>query len=64
MSHIAGDLRSAGSARLFIEVAAGNEAARALYMAEDFTVTGERKAYYERPGGRREDAVVMMKAIA
>jgi ribosomal-protein-alanine N-acetyltransferase len=57
-------LRSAGSARLFIEVAAGNEAARALYQAEDFTVTGERKAYYERPGGRREDAVVMMKVIA
>jgi len=64
MSHLASDLRSAGPARLFIEVAAGNKAARALYEAEDFTVTGERKAYYERPGGRREDAVVMMKVIA
>ena len=52
-----------GSTRLFIEVAAGNEAARALYKGEDFSVTGERKAYYERPGGRRENAVVMMKAL-
>lgn len=64
MSRLADDLRAAGSSRLFIEVAAGNEAARALYQAEDFAVTGARKAYYERPGGRREDAVMMMKTIS
>jgi tRNA threonylcarbamoyladenosine biosynthesis protein TsaB len=63
MAHLTHDLRQAGLDKLFIEVAAGNLAARALYEGQDFTVTGERKAYYERPGGRREDAVVMMKAL-
>jgi tRNA threonylcarbamoyl adenosine modification protein YeaZ len=64
MSLLTHELRQAGLDKLFIEVAAGNQAARALYEEQDFTVTGKRKAYYERPGGRREDAVVMMKAIA
>jgi tRNA threonylcarbamoyl adenosine modification protein YeaZ len=64
MSHLAHELREAGLAQLFIEVAAENGAARALYAGQDFTVTGKRKAYYEKPGGRREDAIVMMKALA
>jgi len=64
MSHLTHELREAGLTQLFIEVAAGNGAARALYERQDFTVTGNRKAYYERPGGRHEDAIVMMKALA
>ncbi|WP_206530264.1 tRNA (adenosine(37)-N6)-threonylcarbamoyltransferase complex dimerization subunit type 1 TsaB [Nordella sp. HKS 07] len=64
MSHLAHELRQAGLAQLFIEVAADNAAARALYAEQDFAVTGRRKAYYEKPGGKREDAVVMMKALA
>lgn len=63
MLHLAHELREAGLAQLFIEVAAGNTAARALYEQDDFAVTGRRKAYYEKPGGRREDAIVMMKAL-
>lgn len=63
MSHLAHELRQAGMAQLFIEVAAGNDAARALYAGQDFSVTGRRKAYYEKPGGKREDAIVMMKAL-
>lgn len=63
MSHLAAELRKAGLTQLFIEVAAGNDAARALYAEQDFAVTGRRKAYYEKPGGKREDAIVMMKAL-
>lgn len=63
MSHLAQELRGAGLTQLFIEVAAGNDAARALYAGQDFAVTGRRKAYYEKPGGKREDAIVMMKAL-
>ncbi|MFZ5671964.1 MAG: tRNA (adenosine(37)-N6)-threonylcarbamoyltransferase complex dimerization subunit type 1 TsaB [Pseudomonadota bacterium] len=63
MSHLAQELRQAGQAQLFIEVAAGNDAARALYTGQEFAVTGRRKAYYEKPGGKREDAIVMMKAL-
>lgn len=63
MSHLAHELRQAGLSQLFIEVAAGNDAARALYAEQDFAVTGRRKAYYEKPGGQREDAIVMMKAL-
>ncbi|HTN98591.1 MAG TPA: tRNA (adenosine(37)-N6)-threonylcarbamoyltransferase complex dimerization subunit type 1 TsaB [Nordella sp.] len=63
LSHLADDLRQAGLARLFIEVAADNGAARALYAEQAFAVTGRRKAYYEKPGGQREDAIVMMKAL-
>lgn len=64
MSHLAHELREAGLIQLFIEVAADNGAARAFYERENFTVMGKRKAYYEKPGGRREDAIVMMKALA
>ncbi|MGE3875014.1 MAG: tRNA (adenosine(37)-N6)-threonylcarbamoyltransferase complex dimerization subunit type 1 TsaB [Parvibaculaceae bacterium] len=64
MSRLAEDLRKTKEARLFIEVAADNEAGRALYAREGFTVAGRRKAYYEMPGGARQDAIVMMKVLA
>jgi tRNA threonylcarbamoyl adenosine modification protein YeaZ len=64
MSHLIHELREMGLVQLFIEVAADNDAARALYACQDFTVTGKRRAYYAKPGGRREDAIVMMKALA
>lgn len=63
MSLLAHELRQRGLTQLFIEVAAGNGAAQALYADQDFAVTGRRKAYYEKPGGKREDAIVMMKAL-
>lgn len=49
--------------RLFIEVARGNQAARALYERAGFRVAGERPGYYERQGTQREDALVMAKAL-
>ncbi|WP_119273061.1 tRNA (adenosine(37)-N6)-threonylcarbamoyltransferase complex dimerization subunit type 1 TsaB [Taklimakanibacter deserti] len=64
MSHLGQELRKTKEAQLFIEVAADNEAGRALYVREGFSVTGRRRAYYEKPGGAREDAIVMMKALA
>jgi tRNA threonylcarbamoyladenosine biosynthesis protein TsaB len=63
MSHLARELRRTQEAQLFIEVAADNAAGRALYAREGFTVTGRRKAYYEKPGGARQDAIVMTKAL-
>jgi ribosomal-protein-alanine N-acetyltransferase len=64
MSHLAQELRQTKEAQLFIEVAADNDAARGLYEAQGFAVTGKRKAYYVKPGGARRDAIVMMKALA
>lgn len=47
------------AARIFLEVAADNEAARALYQKHGFVETGRRKAYYKRGEARRVDAVLM-----
>lgn len=43
----------------FLEVAADNMAAQALYTGWGFAVTGRRKAYYHRPDGSTLDALVM-----
>ena len=45
--------------RIFLEVAADNYAARALYEKFGFDETGRRKAYYKRADGTRQDAVLM-----
>jgi ribosomal-protein-alanine N-acetyltransferase len=45
-------------ATVFLEVRTDNEAARALYEAEGFTVVGLRKRYY-RPSGA--DAYTMRR---
>jgi tRNA threonylcarbamoyladenosine biosynthesis protein TsaB len=64
ISRLARELRRTKEVQLFIEVAADNDAARGLYEAEGFAITGKRKAYYQKPGGAREDAIVMRKALA
>jgi ribosomal-protein-alanine N-acetyltransferase len=51
--------RAAGVARLFLEHAAGNHAAAALYGRFGFAPVGRRRAYYERRGGGREDALTL-----
>ncbi|MDX2202035.1 MAG: ribosomal protein S18-alanine N-acetyltransferase [Hyphomicrobiaceae bacterium] len=45
--------------RLFLEVAEANAAARALYRKLGFKEVGERKGYYQPPGGPPENATVM-----
>jgi ribosomal-protein-alanine N-acetyltransferase len=56
--------RAAGVASLFLEHAAGNAAAAALYARFGFAKIGRRRAYYERRGGGREDAVTLRRALA
>jgi ribosomal-protein-alanine N-acetyltransferase len=51
--------RRAEVARLFLEVAADNAAAIALYKSLGFKVAGRRKAYYQRAGGKSVDAVIL-----
>ncbi len=55
--------RTAGAARLFLEVAAGNVAARVLYDRAGYRECGRREGYFRRPDGSRDDAVVMEKAL-
>ncbi|MFQ5566998.1 MAG: GNAT family N-acetyltransferase [Paracoccaceae bacterium] len=55
--------RAEGAARLFLEVAAGNLAARALYDRAGYRECGRRKGYYRRPDGSRDDALVMEKVL-
>lgn len=43
--------------KLFLEVAADNDAALALYTGAGFLGTGLRRGYYARPGGAAVDAV-------
>jgi ribosomal-protein-alanine N-acetyltransferase len=48
---------------LWLEVAADNAAALALYAAAGFEVAGRRPGYYKRGGGTRMDAVVMRRTL-
>lgn len=56
--------RDAGVGTLFLEHAAGNAAAAALYERFGFAKIGRRRAYYERRGGGREDAITLSCALA
>ena len=47
--------RAGGAATAFLEVAAGNAAARALYAAQGWTEAGRRRGYY----GPGRDALVL-----
>ena len=55
--------RNMGAARVFLEVAATNAAARALYREAGFDEDGVRKGYYRSPTGDVIDAIVMSKAL-
>lgn len=48
-----------GAERMFLEVAESNAAARALYVSCGFEVVGQRRGYYQRTDGSREDALMM-----
>jgi len=52
-----------GARHAFLEVAADNTAARALYACLEYEVSGLRRAYYKRPGGGAADAVIMTRAL-
>ena len=63
MRHLESLLKNDGVKSLFIEVAISNHAALALYASSGFHKAGERKNYYERSDGKREDALIMRKGL-
>ena len=52
-----------GARALFLEVGAANAPARALYQTLGFRQAGQRRNYYNRPGGA-EDALILRLDIA
>jgi ribosomal-protein-alanine N-acetyltransferase len=56
---LANAVRRAEGRRLFLEVAADNDAAFALYTHQGFTATGMRKGYYQRKGAPAADALML-----
>ena len=52
-----------GAERMFLEVAADNDAAQALYLKHGYTRAGMRRGYYERPGGSPIDAAILVKRL-
>ncbi len=55
--------RDQGAESAFLEVAAGNEAARALYAAAGFLPAGKRRGYYQRLDGSPEDALILVRTL-
>lgn len=56
--------RVRGADRAFLEVAADNAAAIALYESTGFTLFGRRRGYYHAPDGTRTDALVLARDLA
>jgi len=52
-----------GADEAFLEVAADNLAALALYREEGFEPAGLRSGYYRRPGGEAVDALVLRRTL-
>lgn len=55
--------RLRGAETVFLEVAAGNSAAIALYARFGFAAAGRRRGYYHGPGGATADAIVMRRRL-
>ena len=55
--------RKKGAEKIFLEVAADNEAAIALYAAKGFARVGLRRNYYKRRGGVFTDALVLRRDL-
>ena len=57
------EARARGGESAFLEVAASNTAARALYANCGFAPAGRRRGYYHRPDGTSEDALVLVRSL-
>jgi ribosomal-protein-alanine N-acetyltransferase len=53
-----------GAVTMFLEVAADNVPALALYKGSGFAQTGRRQGYYRSPEGKRTDALVLTRALS
>lgn len=57
------EARARGAGRGFLEVAADNEGARALYAAAQWRECARREAYYPRADGPAADALLLEKPL-
>lgn len=60
----AGEAVKRGARTLFLEVAADNDPALALYRGAGFDPVGRRAGYYARPGGAAVDALVLKMPLS
>jgi ribosomal-protein-alanine N-acetyltransferase len=63
MARFAQECSARAAERAFLEVAADNDAALALYADAGFRPESLRKSYYARPGGKAVDAVILSLAL-
>ncbi len=64
VQHGAVEATQRGGARLFLEVAEDNAAARALYAQTGFVEAGRRVGYYARADGSATDALVLARDLS
>ncbi len=57
------DATANGATQAFLDVAADNTAARALYTHAGFRAAGRRRAYFARAAGPAVDAIVMAREL-
>jgi len=57
-----GRARDAGATHAFLEVAADNDAGRAMYSSAGYAASGRRPGYYQR-GGVAIDALILRKGF-
>jgi ribosomal-protein-alanine N-acetyltransferase len=63
LTHL-GHLAGRGVRTVFLEVEENNQPARRLYDRAGFAVAGRRERYYQEPGGKQLNALVMRRDLS